>query len=62
MGLKVNGGIPDIIDVSRVTLIWTVQNVIDSEDQMKFKVLLDTSSRIPAPRWGAIQVPRNEKR
>jgi hypothetical protein len=35
-----------------------VQNVIDSKDQMKFKVLL--SSRIPAPRWGAIQVPRKE--
>jgi hypothetical protein len=30
----------------------TVQNVIDSKDQMEFKVLL--SGRTPAPRWGAI--------
>jgi hypothetical protein len=38
---------------------WTVQNVIDSKDQMKIKVLL--SSRTQAPRWGAIQVPRRKR-
>jgi hypothetical protein len=41
-------------------LVWNVQNVIDSKDQMRFKVLI--SSRIQAPRWGAIQVPRREER
>ena len=30
VGIEDNGGIYDIIIVSRVTLIWTVQNVIDS--------------------------------
>jgi hypothetical protein len=39
--------------------IWTVQNVIDSKDQMKFKVLL--YSRIPAPRWGAIEILRRKE-
>ena len=34
-----NGGNDDIILVSHVTLIWTVQNVIDPKDQMTFKVL-----------------------
>ena len=35
-----NGRIYDITDVSRETMIWTVQNVIDVKDQVKFKVLL----------------------
>ena len=39
-------------------MVWAVQNVIDSKDQMKIKVLL--SSRTPAPRWGAIRVPRRK--
>ncbi len=38
--LQDNIGIHDIIDVSRVTLIWNVQNIIDLKDQMQFKVLL----------------------
>ena len=38
--LRDNSGIYDIIIVLRVTLVWTVQNVIDVKDQMKFKVLL----------------------
>jgi len=35
-----------------------VQNVIDSKEQMTFKVLL--SNRTPALRWGAIQIPRKK--
>ncbi len=41
-------------------LIWIVQNVIDRKDQMTFKVLLITGGA-QAPRWGAIQIPKNEK-
>ena len=58
---KNNGGIYDITDVSRVTLSWTVQNVIDLKDQMQFKVLLANRLSL-APSWGAIQVPRRERR
>ncbi len=59
--LQDNIGIHDIIDVSRVTLIWNVQNIIDLKDQMQFKVLLANRWSL-APSWGAIQVPRRERR
>jgi len=35
-----SSGNDDTIIASRETLIWTVQTVIESKDQMKFKVLL----------------------
>jgi len=38
---------------------WTVQNVIDPKEQIRFKVL--PSSGAPAPRWGAIEVPKRKK-
>ena len=42
-------------------MVWTVQNLIDPKDQMKFKVLLANWWSL-APRWGAIEVPRKGRR
>ena len=54
--LRDNSGIYDFIIVLRVTFVWTVQNVIDVKDQMKFKVLL-ANWWSPSPEVGDIERP-----
>ena len=48
--------------VSHVTIDWIVQNVIEVKDQMRFKILLVCSSRTPALRWGALQIPKKGRK
>jgi len=57
-----NRGNDDTIIVPRVTLVWTVQNVIDVNDQMTFKVILLIQWNLSLV--GAIKIPRirGEKR